>query len=97
MQVTGGNPLAFRELAANLSEAQLIGAEELGEPLPPAVGVERAFLRRVERLSPETRNGLLVVAASSGVTSTIAAACELLGFPPTSLEPAEERGADPKR
>jgi DNA-binding CsgD family transcriptional regulator/tetratricopeptide (TPR) repeat protein len=92
MQVTGGNPLALRELAANLSETQLIGSAELGEPLPPAAGVERAFLRRVERLGPETRKALLVVAASSGVTSTIAAACELLGFPPTCLEPAEENG-----
>jgi DNA-binding CsgD family transcriptional regulator len=92
MQVTGGNPLALRELAANLSEARLTGAEELGEPLPPAVGVERAFLRRVERLSPETRQALLVVAASSGVTGAIAAACDLLGFRPTSLEPAEEKG-----
>jgi DNA-binding CsgD family transcriptional regulator len=92
VQATGGNPLALCELATNLSEAQLSGAAMLGEPLPPAAGVERAFLRRVERLGPETRQGLLVVAASTGVTSIISAACELLGLPPTCLEPAEEEG-----
>src|ERR1700730_1101782 len=92
VEVTGGNPLALCDIAANLSEAQLIGASELGEPLPAAASVERAFLRRVERFGAATRQGLLVVAASSGITSTIVAACEALHLPPTSLEPAEEEG-----
>ena len=92
VEVTGGNPLALCELVPTLSEAQLVGEAELGDPLPSAAGVERAFLRRVERLGADTRQGLLVVAVSSGITSTITAACELLGLSPTSLEPAEEEG-----
>ena len=92
VQVTGGNPLALCELVPTLSSDQLIGDVELGEPLPPAAGVERAFLQRVQRLDADTRQGLLVVAVSSGVTSTITAACEGLGLSPTCLEPAEEEG-----
>jgi DNA-binding CsgD family transcriptional regulator len=92
VQATGGNPLALGELVVNLSEAQLKGSAELEDPLPPAVSVERAFLRRLGRLGAETRQGLLVVAASSGFTSTITAACELLGLPPSCLDPAEEQG-----
>src|SRR6185437_4111834 len=78
----GGNPLALCELARDLSEAQLRGTEVIGEGrLPPTAIVERAFLRRLERLSPQTREALVVVAADSGITSTIGAACELLGLP----------------
>ena len=92
VQVTGGNPLALSELVPTLSRDQLIGDAELGEQLPPAAGVERAFLRRVERLGADTRRGLLVVAVSSGITSAITAACELLGLSSTCLEPAEAEG-----
>jgi len=90
---SGGNPLALCELARDLSEAQLRGTEVIGEGrLPPKMIVERAFLRRIERLSPQTREALVVVAADSGVTSTIGAACELLGLPPACLQQAEEAG-----
>jgi pentatricopeptide repeat protein len=92
MEATGGNPLGLREFSGALTEAQLRGGEEIGEQLPAAAGVERAFLRRVGLLSAETRGGLVVVAASSGVTNTISAACEVLGFAPTCLEAAEEAG-----
>jgi DNA-binding CsgD family transcriptional regulator len=92
VQVTGGNPLALCELVPTLTRAQLSGDAELGEPLPSAAGVERAFLRRIQRLGADTRQGLLVVAVSSGVTSTITAACEGLGLSATCLKPAEEEG-----
>jgi hypothetical protein len=90
MQVTGGNPLALSELGATLTDAQLTGSAELGERLPPAEIVERAFLRRVGQLPAETRAGLMVVAADSGVTSTVVAACERLGLSAACLEPAEK-------
>jgi DNA-binding CsgD family transcriptional regulator len=90
---SGGNPLALCELARDLSEAQLRGTEVIGEGrLPPTAIVEHAFLRRVQRLGADTRQGLLVVAVSSGVTSTITAACGVLGLSPACLESAEEQG-----
>jgi DNA-binding CsgD family transcriptional regulator len=89
---TGGNPLALCEVAASLSEAQLAGAEILDDPLPAAASVETALLRRVERLPPKTRQGLLVVAASYGDTSSITVASRLLGLPSAALGPAEELG-----
>ncbi|HEY7603835.1 MAG TPA: AAA family ATPase [Gaiellaceae bacterium] len=92
VQATGGNPLALLDLVASLNEGQLRGTERLGEPLPPAVGVERAFLRQVDRLGAEAGEALLVVATSSGSTSAITTACELLGLPPDALEPAERAG-----
>ena len=92
MDATAGNPLALREFAAELTETQLCGAEPLGDRLPPAVSIERAFLRRVERLPADTRAGLVVVAADSGVSSTILNACARLGLSPMCLDPAEEVG-----
>ena len=92
MDLTAGNPLALREFGISLSEAQLDGAEELGERLPAVVSVERAFLRRVQRLPTETRAGLVVAAADSGDTSRIQKACALLGLASTCLDPAEEEG-----
>ena len=60
--------------------------------LPPATTVERAFLRRIEGLPLQTREGLVVVAADSGVAKTVLDACSLLGLPASCLDPAEEAG-----
>src|SRR5215213_7813321 len=60
---TGGNPLALVEMAGSLTPAQLTGQEALGESLPAATSVERAFLRRTAALSDGARAALLVAAA----------------------------------
>src|SRR4029077_9943415 len=89
---TGGNPLAIREIAAQLSGGQLAGEEPLGDHLPAAAGVEGSFIARVERLPSETQKALLVAAASFGATSTIVEACRLLELPDDAFDPAEEAG-----
>jgi DNA-binding CsgD family transcriptional regulator len=89
---TGGNPLAIREIAAQLSAGQLAAEEPLGDHLPAAAGVEGSFIARVERLPSETQRALLVAAASFGATSTIGEACRLLDIPDDAFDPGEEAG-----
>ena len=92
MDATAGNPLALREFAAELTRHSSAGQNRSETGFPPAVSIERAFLRRVERLPADTRAGLVVVAADSGVSSTILNACARLGLSPMCLDPAEEVG-----
>lgn len=89
---TGGNPLAIREIAAQLSAGQLAGEQPLGDHLPAAARVEASFIARIERLPSETQRALLVAAASFGATSTIVEACRLLEIPDDAFDPAEEAG-----
>ena len=89
---TGGNPLAIREIAAQLSTGQLAGEEPLGDHLPAAARVEASFIARIECLPSETQRALLVAAASFGATSTIVEACRLLEIPDDAFDPAEESG-----
>lgn len=60
VRATGGNPLALVELARH--EPQ--GTGTLEADLPLATSVERAYLRRAERLSNGARQVLLLMAAS---------------------------------
>ncbi len=60
VRATGGNPLALVELARH--EPQ--GTGSLEADLPLATSVERAYLRRAERLSDGARQVLLLMAAS---------------------------------
>ncbi len=86
--LSAGNPLALIELPSALSKEQLDGREPLDEPIPMAARIERAFLRRVERLPADTRTSLVVAAA--GVEAPVRAireASTALGG--GTLEPAE--------
>ena len=90
---TGGNPLALLELPDLLGPDDLGGHDPLRAPVPAGTGVERAFSRRLERLEPDCRFALVVLASSS--TRELApavAALESLGLTTTALEPAEEAG-----
>lgn len=90
---TGGNPLALLELPPALSAAQLAGQEPLPASLPLTQGVERAFLDRVNRLSPAVRSLLTVAAADdTGRLATVRAAAGALGIDPGSLDEAERSG-----
>jgi DNA-binding CsgD family transcriptional regulator len=89
-RATQGNPLALLEIAALLSEDQLAGLEALGDELPAAALVERAFLRRAAHLPEETRRALVLAAASdSGEMSELARAASALGLELAALEQAE--------
>ena len=82
LDATAGNPLALCELAGTVT----------GASASMAATVERAFLARIGDLPPDTREGLVIVAADSGVRRTILQACALLGLPGGCLQPAEEAG-----
>jgi DNA-binding CsgD family transcriptional regulator len=92
VSVTGGNPLAVRQIAALLEPAQLAGRAPLPEPLP-AVEVETAFLARAAGL-PEASQRLLVLAAASdsGAMDELGAAGRLLGLDAGMVAAAEEAG-----
>ena len=64
LDVSAGNPLALIELPTALSDAQLRGTDELGEPIPVNGGIERTFGARVARLPERTRHALLLAAAA---------------------------------
>jgi DNA-binding CsgD family transcriptional regulator len=90
---TGGNALAIVELATLLTEDQLRGREELPNPLPMSLGVERLFAYQVNALPQDTRRLLLIAAADdSGRPDIIFAAAQRLSLEASTLDPAEEMG-----
>jgi DNA-binding CsgD family transcriptional regulator len=93
LAVAAGNPLALLELPAALTPAQLSGREPLQEPLPVGAGVERAFASRLAQLPTETREALLIAAASGhDEQAAVAAALNERGVNATALELAEHAG-----
>src|SRR5262249_8427755 len=63
LENSNGNPLALLELPATLSAGQLAGRASLAEVVPAITSVEETYLERLSRLSPETREMLLLCAA----------------------------------
>jgi DNA-binding CsgD family transcriptional regulator len=93
VQMSGGNPLAMREMAASVSVEQLAGRDPLPELLPVGKRLERAFMRRLEPLPAESRTALLVAAAGShDEPGAVASAMESIGISPAALQPAEAAG-----
>lgn len=93
VRVTGGNPLALREIPKTLSAAQRFGEEPLEDPLHPGPTLRRAFARRLDGLAAPVRRALLVAAASDGADlTTILRALSALGLDARALEPAEVAG-----
>ena len=89
LELSAGNPLALVELPTALSDAQLQGIDELGEPIPVNGGIERTFGARVARLPERTRQALLLaVAAGSEAGVPLASAFEATGLGLVDLEPA---------
>lgn len=86
--LTGGNPLALEEVVAALTPEQLAGTKPLAEPLRVGPSLERAFARRLERLSGDARETLLI--ASAGVAHPFSAIAGAL--PPEGLAAAEDSG-----
>ena len=92
-EATGGNALALVEIPPLLSGEQLVGMEELDEPLPTTSALERSFTSRIARLSGEARRALVVAAASdSEDVGIVLSALEQLGIPRAALEEAELAG-----
>ena len=90
---TGGNPLALVEVARELSQAQLAGAEMLPEPLPVGGSLEQVFGRRVSRLPPEARLLLAVAAAEPTASEALLwRAAGQLGIDPDAAAAADLGG-----
>ena len=70
-ELTIGNPLALLELTEDLSDAQRAGHDPIAEPPPVGEALERAFGRRLNRLS-ESARAAVVVAAAAGSRDDVA-------------------------
>lgn len=92
MEATAGNPLALCELTSILDDTSVHGVEPARGGRRAVTAVERAFLQRIGGLPRATRDGLVVVAADSGMRRTILGACTLLGLPDGCLQAAERAG-----
>ncbi len=89
---TGGNPLALRELAGQLTADQLAGRSPLPQRLPVGHRLQRHFLRQVKLLPDATGTLLLLAAAASGDNSAVLwRAATLLGLRPGDADAAVAR------
>jgi len=90
---TGGNPLALRELPAQLTEDQLSGRVPILEPLPLSSLLRESFLRQVRALPQPSRMALLLAATSDlEATDLLEQALQQDGGSLVDLEPAEVAG-----
>lgn len=90
---TGGNPLATVELVRSLDPEQRAGRASLPAIPRPGDAIARGFGGRLEHLDPPVRRALVVAAADdTGDAGVVAAALEVLGEDPTSLDGADVAG-----
>jgi DNA-binding CsgD family transcriptional regulator len=91
LDLSAGNPLALVELSTALSDAQLQGIDELGDPIAVNGGIERTFGARVARLPERTRRALLLAsAAGSDAGPAFVDALRIAGLSLEDLRPAEK-------
>ncbi|WP_443031836.1 LuxR C-terminal-related transcriptional regulator [Streptomyces sp. CA-210063] len=93
VRISGGNPLALREIASGLTDEQARGERPLLDP--PSLGshLERAWATRIDGLSDPVRRALVVLAASrSTAAGPLRKALEAAGLSLDALSPAEEDG-----
>jgi DNA-binding CsgD family transcriptional regulator/tetratricopeptide (TPR) repeat protein len=93
VRISGGNPLALREIASGLSDEQARGERPLLDP--PSLGshLERAWATRIDGLPDPARRALVVLAASrSTAAGPLRKALEAAGLSLDALSPAEEDG-----
>ncbi len=88
-QLTGGNPLALEELAAQADDLAMLPA---GVPTPVPASLVQVFAHRADQLSSAARLALLVAATGGDDLGLVTRACAVLGAPVDGLEEAEEAG-----
>ena len=86
----GGNPLALREMARQLTPEQLAGAVDVPEPLPLMGSIQQLFARRIAHLGPGSRRLLAVAAAEPTVSERVASVVAGLGVEADEVEPELE-------
>ena len=90
---TGGNPLALLELPTGLQSDQLRGTAPLPPRLALTARVERAFLDRIRRASPDAQALLLLAAADdTGRSGVLHDAATAFGIDPAAWDEAERAG-----
>src|SRR6201995_4538939 len=90
---TRGNPLALLELPRGLTAAQLAGGFGLPGALSLSGRIEQTYRGRLEALSGQSQQLLLVAAAEAvGDQGLLWRAAERLGITGAALEPAEAAG-----
>jgi DNA-binding CsgD family transcriptional regulator len=90
---TRGNPLAILEAVATLTEAELLGKAPITHPLAVGASLEQAFAQQLDVFPRDTRDALLIAAASdTGSASEITRALTQAGLSLSALEPAERDG-----
>lgn len=93
VRISGGNPLALREIASGLTQEQARGERPLLDP--PSLGshLERAWATRIDALPDPARRALVVLAAGrSTAAGPLGKALEAAGLSLDALAPAEEDG-----
>jgi DNA-binding CsgD family transcriptional regulator len=89
----GGNPQVLIELCEALPGDVRRGRQPMPVHVAPAGRLGRALAARFERLPPDTRTALLVVAAEgTGGLGTVLGACRSLGLDDAALAPAVAAG-----
>jgi DNA-binding CsgD family transcriptional regulator len=87
---TRGNPLAILEAVATLTDAELLGRTPIAHPLAVGACLERAFAQQLGDLPLDTRQALLIAAASdTGSSVEILRALAQAGLSADALEAAE--------
>jgi DNA-binding CsgD family transcriptional regulator len=88
VELTAGNPLALEEVVAALTPEELVGTRSLADPPRVGPSLERAFARRLEPLSSDARETLLL--ASAGVAHPLSLIAGVLSV--EGLAAAEDSG-----
>ncbi|MGZ5362023.1 MAG: AAA family ATPase [Solirubrobacterales bacterium] len=94
IEISAGNPLALRELPAELSEDQRLGLAPIDHFPVAAEALLEAFEARLRALDPSSRAALVVAsAAADWDLGPVVAACNDLGIEAAAMERAEAAGA----
>jgi DNA-binding CsgD family transcriptional regulator len=93
LEIAAGNPLALRELPAQLSEEQRLGRAPIDHAPVGSVALLEAFEAQLAALGPDDRFAVLVASAAlDRELAPMIAACGDLGLATSALERAEAAG-----
>jgi DNA-binding CsgD family transcriptional regulator len=93
IELAAGNPLALRELPAELSEDQRLGLAPIARLTVATEALGEAFEARLGALDPDARAAVVVAAAATDrELGAVLAACSDLGIEAGAIERAEAAG-----
>ncbi len=93
IEISAGNPLALRELPAELDEDQRLGLAPIDHVPVAAEALLEAFEARLRALDPDARAAVVVASAAADLDlGPVVAACDDLGIATSAMERAEAAG-----